>query len=113
MLSRHGAKHDWYTNPITGTSQAVPRHREIGEGLRFVLGNRLLVVLALVVGGWQLSYNAALVVQIVSTPRDRQSRSSVIACDITSCIIRTGLSGGRDGPCCMSAWVACWWLRTG
>ena len=33
VLSRHGAKHDWYTNPITGTSQAVPRHREIGEGL--------------------------------------------------------------------------------
>ncbi len=32
-LSRHGAKHDWYTNPTTGVSQAVPRHREIAEGL--------------------------------------------------------------------------------
>ena len=33
VLSRHGAKHDWYTNPITGAFQAVPRHREIGERL--------------------------------------------------------------------------------
>jgi mRNA interferase HicA len=33
VLSRHGAKHDWYTNPITGASPEKPRHREIGEGL--------------------------------------------------------------------------------
>ena len=33
VLSRHGAKHDWYANPITGAFQAVPRHREIGERL--------------------------------------------------------------------------------
>jgi predicted RNA binding protein YcfA (HicA-like mRNA interferase family) len=33
VLARHGAKHDWYTNPVMGVSQAVPRHREIGEGL--------------------------------------------------------------------------------
>jgi len=30
---RHGGKHDWYRNPVTGVSQPVPRHREIGEGL--------------------------------------------------------------------------------
>lgn len=30
---RHGAKHDWYQNPNTGISQAVPRHREIKEHL--------------------------------------------------------------------------------
>ena len=30
-LVRHGAKHDWYRNPNTGVSQAVPRHREIKE----------------------------------------------------------------------------------
>ena len=30
-LIRHGAKHDWYRNPLTGISQAVPRHREIKE----------------------------------------------------------------------------------
>jgi predicted RNA binding protein YcfA (HicA-like mRNA interferase family) len=28
---RHGGKHDWYQNPITGVSQPVPRHREIKE----------------------------------------------------------------------------------
>lgn len=32
-LVRHGGKHDWYRNPVTGISQAVPRHREINEHL--------------------------------------------------------------------------------
>jgi mRNA interferase HicA len=32
-LVRHGAKHDWYRNPTTGESQAVPRHREVHERL--------------------------------------------------------------------------------
>jgi len=30
---RHGGKHDWYPNPETGVSQAVPRHKEINEHL--------------------------------------------------------------------------------
>ena len=33
VLVRHGGKHDWYRNPNTGISQAVPRHREINENL--------------------------------------------------------------------------------
>jgi predicted RNA binding protein YcfA (HicA-like mRNA interferase family) len=33
VLVRHGGKHDWYRNPATGISQAVPRHREIKENL--------------------------------------------------------------------------------
>ena len=33
VLVRHGGKHDWYRNPATGVSQAVPRHREIKEPL--------------------------------------------------------------------------------
>jgi predicted RNA binding protein YcfA (HicA-like mRNA interferase family) len=33
VLLRHGGKHDWYRNPQTGVSQAVPRHREIKEHL--------------------------------------------------------------------------------
>ncbi|HEV7504942.1 MAG TPA: type II toxin-antitoxin system HicA family toxin [Thermoanaerobaculia bacterium] len=33
VLIRHGAKHDWYQNPSTGVSQAVPRHREIKDRL--------------------------------------------------------------------------------
>jgi mRNA interferase HicA len=32
-LIRHGGKHDWYRNPTTRVSQAVPRHREIKERL--------------------------------------------------------------------------------
>ena len=30
---RHGGKHDWYRNPETGISQAVPRHKEVNEHL--------------------------------------------------------------------------------
>jgi predicted RNA binding protein YcfA (HicA-like mRNA interferase family) len=33
VLIRHGGKHDWYRNPKTGVSQAVPRHREVNEQL--------------------------------------------------------------------------------
>ena len=33
LLIRHGGKHDWYQNPKTGTTQPVPRHREIKEFL--------------------------------------------------------------------------------
>jgi len=33
ILVRHGANHDWYTNPVTKKSQPVPRHNEIHEGL--------------------------------------------------------------------------------
>ena len=33
VLVRHGGNHDWYTNPTTKTSQPVPRHNEINEGL--------------------------------------------------------------------------------
>ncbi len=32
-LSRHGGKHDWYTNDKTKKSQPVPRHKEINEYL--------------------------------------------------------------------------------
>lgn len=33
VLVRHGGKHDWYRNPVTGVSQPVPRHREIKDRL--------------------------------------------------------------------------------
>lgn len=33
VLVRHGAEHDWYTNPQTRQSQPVPRHKEINEYL--------------------------------------------------------------------------------
>ena len=33
VFVRHGGNHDWYTNPRTGMSQPVPRHREVNENL--------------------------------------------------------------------------------
>ncbi len=33
ILTRHGGKHDWYTNEITRQSQPIPRHKEIKENL--------------------------------------------------------------------------------
>jgi mRNA interferase HicA len=33
VLVRHGARHDWYTNPGAKISQPVPRHTEINEHL--------------------------------------------------------------------------------
>jgi predicted RNA binding protein YcfA (HicA-like mRNA interferase family) len=33
VFVRHGANHDWYKNPSTGISEAVPRHKEIKEQL--------------------------------------------------------------------------------
>ncbi len=32
VFVRHGGRHDIYKNPNTGTSQPVPRHREIDKG---------------------------------------------------------------------------------
>jgi len=32
-LVRHGGNHDWYRNPETNVSEAVPRHREVNEHL--------------------------------------------------------------------------------
>jgi mRNA interferase HicA len=31
VFIRHGGKHDWYQNPRTKVSQAIPRHREIKD----------------------------------------------------------------------------------
>ena len=33
LLIRHGGKHDWYHNPQTGSTQPIPRHREIKDFL--------------------------------------------------------------------------------
>lgn len=33
VLTRHGGKHDWYTNEISKQSQPIPRHKEISENL--------------------------------------------------------------------------------
>ncbi len=33
VFIRHGAKHDWYQNPVTKMAQPVPRHSEVNEML--------------------------------------------------------------------------------
>lgn len=33
VFIRHGGKHDWYRNPVTGMFQPIPRHNEINEFL--------------------------------------------------------------------------------
>jgi predicted MFS family arabinose efflux permease len=43
--------------------------RDLAAGVRFVRGQRLLVSLALTVGGWQMCHNAALVVLILFATR--------------------------------------------
>jgi len=42
VLLRNGAKHDIYHNPKSGTSEPVPRHREINE----LLAKKILKSLA-------------------------------------------------------------------
>jgi mRNA interferase HicA len=42
VFIRHGGKHDWYQNPRTKVSQAVPRHREIKE----ILAKRIIRMLS-------------------------------------------------------------------
>ncbi len=44
--------------------------RDLKEGLRFVASQRLLVSLALAVGGWQLCHQCAMVVQILFATRE-------------------------------------------
>jgi predicted RNA binding protein YcfA (HicA-like mRNA interferase family) len=41
VFVRHGSNHDWYMNPNTKTSEAVPRHREIKEQLAKKIIKRL------------------------------------------------------------------------
>lgn len=43
--------------------------RDLAEGLRFVLNQRLLVALAMTVGTWQMCHHAAVVVQILFATR--------------------------------------------
>jgi predicted RNA binding protein YcfA (HicA-like mRNA interferase family) len=41
VFVRHGSNHDWYMNPTTGISEAVPRHREVKEQLARKIIKRL------------------------------------------------------------------------
>ncbi len=42
IFTRHGGRHDWYSNPKTGVLQPVPRHKEVNE----ILAKHILKKLA-------------------------------------------------------------------
>lgn len=56
---------------IAETPRTTPPRfwHDLKAGVRFVAGHRLLIALALVVGGWQMCHHAALVVQILFATR--------------------------------------------
>ncbi len=56
-------------NEIRATDNTADFWRDLKVGLNFVANNQILVNLALIVGGWQVAYNAALVVQILFATR--------------------------------------------
>jgi MFS family permease len=56
-------------NEVRATSNDAHFWNDLKTGLKFVAGNKILVNLALIVGGWQVAYNAALVVQILFATR--------------------------------------------
>ena len=41
IFVRHGSDHDWYKNPETGKTDAVPRHRDIKDVLAKKIIKRL------------------------------------------------------------------------
>ena len=59
-----------HVNEIRTPREDAHFWRDLKAGLVFVINKPLLVALALTVGGWQLCYNAALVVQILFATRE-------------------------------------------
>ena len=57
------------TTARPGKASTVRFWRDLRVGVRFVTGNRLLVALAFVVGGWQMFHQVAFVVQILFAAR--------------------------------------------
>ena len=57
------------TTARPGKASTVRFWRDLRVGVRFVTGNRLLVALAFVVGGWQMFHQVAFVVQILFATR--------------------------------------------
>ena len=102
---------------------------ELREGLRFVLGHRLLVALALLMGGWQFCNHAVQSVQVLHATRGLGLSEQAIGL----CFAGMGLGAivassvvhrlsQRHGPgptllagigLCGVAWLLPWWLPSG
>lgn len=115
--------------PRPAPSQRPDFLAELGAGLRFVRQQRLLVALALAVGGWQLCHNAALVVQILHATRNLGLSEQVIGlCYVGLGVgtITASMAGHRisqrlgPGPtmllgfvCCGLGWLLPWLAPAG
>ncbi len=90
--------------------------RDLAAGLRFVFEHRLLVALALTVGGWQLCHHAAVVVQIlVATRTLGLSEQQVGLCYVGmgAGTVLASVFGNRisrrigPGPCLVAGFAIC------
>jgi MFS family permease len=90
--------------------------RDLKAGVRFVSRHRLLVALALVVGGWQMCHHAAIVVQILFATRTLGLSEQAIGLCYTGMgfgTIAASLLGDRisrrigPGPCLLLGFAVC------
>ena len=90
--------------------------RDLKEGLRFVWEHRLLLVMALVVGLWQLCQNAAMVVQILFATRELGLNERQVGLCYIGLGVGTTLAsvlGNRisrkigPGPCLLAGFAIC------
>jgi MFS family permease len=115
------AIHEQPARPNGAAGAAARFWVELRAGVRFVARHRLLVALALVVGGWQACYNAALVVQILFATRTLGLSEQSIGLSYTGMGVGTIIAsvfGNRisrrvgPGPCLVLgiAICGCGWL---
>jgi MFS family permease len=100
-----------------------PRFRaSLEEGLRFVAGIRLLVVLALLVGAWQMCHQSAMVVQILFASRElglNERQIGLCYVGVGLGTVTAGMFGHRlsrrigAGPCLLGGFAVCGigWLQ--
>ena len=90
--------------------------RELRAGVRFVAGNRLLVALAIAVGGWQMCHHAAIVVQILFATRTLGLSEQAVGLSYTGMGVGTIIAsvfGNRisrrigPGPCLVLGFAIC------
>ncbi|KNZ33786.1 MAG: MFS transporter [Methylibium sp. NZG] len=90
--------------------------RDLRAGVRFVAGNRLLVALAIAVGGWQMCHHAAIVVQILFATRTLGLSEQAVGLSYMGMGVGTVLAslfGNRvsrrigPGPCLVLGFAIC------
>ncbi len=90
--------------------------RDLREGLRFVVGNRLLVALAVAVGVWQMCQHAAIVVQILFATRTLAMNEQAVGLSYMGMGVGTVIAsvlGNRisrrlgPGPCLVLGFAVC------